>query len=76
MKIIKDEQLLIYYVKLCEELGELIQAASKVFSKKWKKERLIEEIADVEIMIKNLKRVYGIQKEVHEYKKEKLRKLK
>ena len=64
-----------YSLKTCEEAGELIQAISKVGLGKWPVSRLASEIADVEIMLAQLKIIYNIQNEVPKAKEIKLKKL-
>lgn len=63
------------YVKLCEEIGELLQAASKVLIGKWHKDRLAEEIADVEIMLEQVKVAYNLESHVLDMKEQKLKRL-
>ncbi|MGN0905849.1 MAG: hypothetical protein ACI4NM_01770 [Bullifex sp.] len=55
-----------------EECAELIQACSKVM-RKGDRRNLIEEIADVEIMIYQLKYLFECFDEVDELKKKKIR---
>lgn len=70
-----------------EELGELIQAISKIA--RWECnqsedietlleyiDNLAEEIADVEIMLEQLKQCHGCHIQVGDYKRRKLEKLK
>lgn len=70
-----------------EELGELIQAISKIA--RWECnqsedveilleyiDNLAEEIADVEIMLEQLKHCYGCHIQADDYKRRKLEKLK
>ena len=70
-----------------EELGELIQAISKIA--RWECsqsedletlseyiDNLAEEIADVEIMLEQLKQCYGCHIQVNDHKRKKLDKLK
>ena len=66
-----------------EELGELIQAISKIA--RWECsqstlseyiDNLAEEIADVEIMLEQLKQCYGCHIQTNDYKRRKLEKLK
>ena len=54
-------------IKLCEECAELIQAAIKGDEK-----HIAEEIADVEIMIEQMKMLYGLDGIVEEFKKIKI----
>ena len=62
-------------LKTSEEVGELLQALSKVCLGKWNKERLAEEIADVSIMLEQLKVAYDLNKRVVELKEIKLKRL-
>ena len=66
-----------------EELGELIQAISKIA--RWECsqstlseyiDNLAEEIADVEIMLEQLKQCYGCHIQANDHKRRKLDKLK
>ena len=70
-----------------EELGELIQAISKIA--RWECnqledvetlsdyiDNLAEEIADVEIMLEQLKQCYGCHIQADDYKRRKIEKLK
>ena len=47
----------------CEELGELIQALSKMLRGGYGTDHLIEEIADAEVMIDQIKIFYHIDEE-------------
>ena len=58
----------------CEELGELIQALSKTLRGGYGTDHLIEEIADAEVMIDQIRMFYGIdQQKIDEQKLFKLR---
>ena len=59
-----------------EELGELIQALAKHLRGFDNAENIAEEIADVEIMLKQLKIIYNNESIVDEYKEVKLKQLK
>lgn len=59
-----------------EEMGELIQALSKNFRGIENVNNIAEEIADVEIMIDQLKIIFGVEKEVEEFRTIKLERLK
>ncbi|MCU7195538.1 hypothetical protein GMB34_13725 [Turicibacter sanguinis] len=59
-----------------EELGELIQAISKRARGKDNRDNLAEEIADVEIMLEQLKYIHNCPIEVELWKARKLDKLK
>ena len=59
-----------------EELGELIQAISKRARGKDNRDNLAEEIADVEIMLEQLKHCYGCHIQANDHKRRKLDKLK
>jgi len=63
-------------LKACEELAELQQAIVKQVQKgRWKK-RVTEEIADVELMIGQMKYVFGItNKDIKKYKTNKIKKI-
>ena len=56
-----------------EECAELIQAISK--KHRGKQHSTVEEIADVEIMLKQLKIINGCENEVKEIRKQKIRRL-
>ena len=60
-------------LQLCEECGELIQAASKLTKGMTAISSLIEEIADVRIMMSQLMYLYGIpESEISSHIEEKL----
>ena len=59
-----------------EEIGELLQAISKRARGKDNRDNLAEEIADVEIMLEQLKQCYGCHIQVNDHKRKKLDKLK
>ena len=64
-------------VKVIEELSELSVEVAKMINGHENEERLVDEISDVEIMIEQLKLMYGLTKKVYrrkEYKKERLEK--
>jgi len=63
--------------QLVEETGELLQALSKIRRKKSIEalENFAGEIADVEIMLTQMKQIYLIEKEVEEIKLQKLERL-
>lgn len=64
-------------LKFCEESGELTQALVKQIQKGRWKNRLIEEIADVELMLGQMKYIFEIsEKEVKKLKIEKVKKIK
>lgn len=67
----KDTQILMYF----EEAGELAQAISKYKRGFGKKVSIAEEIADVEIMLEQLKHVYKCHHPVEEIKQKKLMRL-
>lgn len=58
-----------------EEMSELIQALSKYIRKKGNVDNISEEIADVEIMIAQLKIIYKNSSNVESWKRHKLIKL-
>jgi len=64
---------------LFEEVGELMQAISKIYRSKDKGEydfaTLAEEIADVEIMLEQLKIIFGVEEGVKKIRKIKLKRL-
>lgn len=66
-----DTQILMYF----EEAGELAQAISKYKRGFGKKDNIAEEIADVEIMLEQLKYVYKCHHSVDEIKQKKLMRL-
>jgi len=74
-KALKKWGIALQYVKLCEETGELLQAASKVFLNKWPKARLAEEIADVEIMLEQWKQAYSLHSDVEKLKLIKIKRI-
>lgn len=57
-------------IMLIEECGELIQAVAKSFREN-NKEDVIEELVDVEIMLEQIRLIYG-SKEINKKKIEKL----
>ncbi|CUN12296.1 MazG nucleotide pyrophosphohydrolase domain-containing protein [Turicibacter sanguinis] len=59
-----------------EEIGELLQAISKRARGKDNRDNLAEEIADVEIMLEQLKYIHNCPIEVELWKARKLDKLK
>ncbi|WP_230311965.1 MazG nucleotide pyrophosphohydrolase domain-containing protein [Turicibacter sanguinis] len=59
-----------------EEMGELLQAISKRARGKDNRDNLAEEIADVEIMLEQLKHCYGCHIQADDYKRRKIDKLK
>mgnify|MGYP000631346799 FL=1 len=59
-----------------EEIGELLQAISKRARGKDNRDNLAEEIADVEIMLEQLKQCHGCHIRVNDHKRKKLDKLK
>lgn len=62
-------------LQLCEECGELIQAASKLIKGATVISSLIEEIADVRIMMSQLMYLYGVpESEMSHQIEEKLKK--
>lgn len=68
----KDAQML----QVIEEMSELTKEILKnVNRKKDNIAELVEETADVEIMLEQLKHCYGIAKQVEEYKSNKLLKI-
>ncbi|NCE78320.1 hypothetical protein [Turicibacter sp. TS3] len=67
----KDTQVLMYF----EEAGELAQAISKYKRGFGKKSDIAEEIADVEIMIEQLKHIYKCHYPVEIVKQQKLMRL-
>jgi NTP pyrophosphatase (non-canonical NTP hydrolase) len=60
---------------LVEECAELQKEASKLFRRTGNKDRLAEEIADVEIMIQQMKLAYGIHTKVERIKEVKILRL-
>ena len=68
----KEPQML----QVIEEMSELTKEILKnVNRKKNNLDEIIEETADVEIMLNQLKYCYGIEKQVEEYKSQKLLKI-
>lgn len=64
-------------IKVLEELGELSVEVAKMINGIGDEERLVDEIADVEIMLEQLKIMYVLTKRVYrrkEYKKARLEK--
>ena len=59
-----------------EEIGELLQAISKRARGKDNRDNLAEEIADVEIMLEQLKQCHGCHIRGNDHKRKKLDKLK
>lgn len=73
LKIWSDEHQILQSV---EEMSELIKAILKNINRKQNNiAEIIEETADVEIMLEQLKCCYHIKEEVETYKKEKLKKI-
>ncbi len=68
----KDAQV----AKLSEEVGELLQAVNKHNTKGRWRQRLIDEVGDVEIMLAQIKYIFKINKEVQKRKIEKMKRLK
>lgn len=64
----KEQQTMMFI----EECGELFQAISKYKRGYGPKENICEEIADVEIMLEQLKYVYGCHREVDQWKNKKI----
>ena len=64
----KEQQLLMFF----EEVGELMQAISKDKRGFGDKANIAEEICDVEIMIEQLKYIYGCHREVNKFKNKKI----
>lgn len=62
-------------VKAVEELSELTKELCKVFCNQADTDHIAEEIADVEIMIEQLKRIYADENAVAVWKAKKLRRL-
>ena len=58
-----------------EEIGELLQAISKRARGKDNRDNLAEEIADVEIMLEQLKHIHKCHGEVDHWKEKKLMRL-
>jgi len=56
-----------------EEMAELIKELSKHLRGRENKKEITEEIADVEIMIEQLKLMFGIEREVKKEKKNKIK---
>lgn len=67
----KDTQLLMYF----EEAGELAQAISKDKRGFGSKDNIVEEIADVEIMLEQLKHIYKCHHVVERMKEQKIMRL-
>ena len=63
-------------LKAIEELGELERALIKKLMHQKDNHNLIEETADVEVMLYQIKQIYGIFSEVHSVRNEKLQRLK
>ena len=64
----KEQQLLMFF----EEVGELMQAISKDKRGFGDRANIAEEICDVEIMIEQLKYIYGCHREVNKFKNKKI----
>lgn len=62
-------------IKLCEELGELQQAMCKYLLKQGGTRNLTEEMADVEIMIGQMKNGLSLSKQVKFWKALKLKRM-
>ena len=63
-------------VQTVEELSELIKAITKFINNKCDEHKIAEEIADVEIMVHQLKNILNInQNEINEIKIQKLNRL-
>ncbi len=67
----KDTQILMYF----EEAGELAQAISKYKRGFKNKANIAEEIADVEIMLEQLKHIYQCHHSVEQIKQQKVMRL-
>ena len=63
-------------VIVMEECSELQKEISKIIREKGNLENLAEEIADVEIMLEQLKLIFTIHNKVTEQKGEKIKRLK
>ena len=60
-------------IKACEELSELLDVLCKGLNKPMNTDALTEEIADVQVMIEQLKLIYGIgEVELARIRKEKI----
>ena len=68
-------------IKTVEELSELSQALCKILTSKFTDdnseifENIFEEMADVEIMLEQCKIMFQCDKEVNEWKQEKIKRL-
>lgn len=69
VKVFGKEQQTMMFI---EECGELFQAISKYKRGYGPRENICEEIADVEIMLEQLKYVYGCHREVDQWKNKKI----
>lgn len=69
VKVFGKEQQTMMFI---EECGELFQAISKHRRGFGSKDNIIEEIADVEIMLEQLKYVYKCHREVNQMKNKKI----
>ena len=58
--------------KACEELAELQKELLKAFCLEVNNDHIAEEIADVEIMLEQMKRVYAEERDVQIWKAQKL----
>ncbi len=63
-------------LKLYEEMSELQKELIKNTMEKQNTMEIIEEVADVEIMLEQVKLYYGVEYLIEEYKKNKIKKLK
>jgi hypothetical protein len=67
----KDKQT----VQIIEELAELQKELAKQICERGDRKHLAEETADVELMLEQLKVIFGNEEEIKEAKKEKVKKL-
>jgi hypothetical protein len=58
-----------------EEMAELVRVLTKILRSTYDHEKLCEEVADVELMLEQLKVMFSIEPDVEKWKRHKLRRL-
>lgn len=60
---------------LLEEMSELQKEICKAYRGKDNREQIAEEIADVEIMLAQIKMIYGVEEETRRWRESKVKRL-